>query len=271
MLEAQERFSVDDFARMQMDTLSLRAVEAKPGLLRLLANASDERVRRAIDVLTAWNCRMDRDEAGAAIFEPFFNKWSQVVIAERFPQAAVPHLAGAIGGLALELLTEDRLGWFARGNRAEAAADALRDTVIELEARLGPVMAQWTWGRVHTLALRHALSGRGDLAALLDRGGPPVRGSGVTVCNTGYDPNYMASIGANYRLIADLSSSPPALRAVDAAGASGHPGSPHYCDQSAMWLEGNHKVLTLDRAQTEREATTHLVLHPADTQRSKTH
>jgi penicillin amidase len=266
LLEAQERFSPEDFARMQMDTLSLRAVEAKPGLVRLLANASDERVRRAVEILGNWNCRMDREEAGAAIFEPFFIKWSQAVIAERFPTAAVPHLAGAIGGLALELLSEDRFGWFTRSDRAAAASDALRDTVIELEARLGADVSRWSWGRVHTLALRHALSGRGDLGVLLDRGGPPVRGSGVTVCNTGYDPNYMASIGANYRFIADLSSKPPALRAVDAAGASGEPGSPHYCDQSALWLEGEHKYLTLDRAQTEREATTRLILHANGTQ-----
>jgi penicillin amidase len=248
---------------MQMDTLSLRAVEARGPLVALLAGASDDRVRRAAAHLWAWNCRMDPNEVGAAIFEPFFNRWSQAVIAERFPPAAVPHLAGAIGGLALELLAEDRVGWFVRQDRAEAAADALRDTIDDLEARLGPDMAQWTWGRVHTIALRHALSGRGDLGELLDRGGVPVRGSGVTVCNTGYDPNYMASIGANYRLIADLSSNPPALSAIDSAGASGDPGSPHYCDQLPEWLEGRHHVLTLDRAQTEREAAARLVLHPA--------
>lgn len=163
----------------------------------------------------------------------------------------------------MELLTDDDVGWFPHRNRAEAAANALRETVIDLEARLGPDMSQWTWGRVHTIALRHALSGRGDLGALLDRGGAPVRGSGVTVCNTGYDPNYMASIGANYRLIADLSSSPPALRAIDAAGASGDQGSAHYCDQLPEWLDGRHHVLTLDRAQTEREAATRLVVNSA--------
>ena len=76
-------------------------------------------------------------------------------------------------------------------------------------------MAQWTWGRSHTIALRHALAQRGDLSPLLSRGGQPVRGDGLTVCNTGYDPNWLAVIGANYRLIADLSTNPPSLLAVD--------------------------------------------------------
>jgi hypothetical protein len=73
----------------------------------------------------------------------------------------------------------------------------------------------------------------------------------------------MASIGANYRLIADLSSNPPALRAIDSAGASGDQGSAHYCDQLPEWLANRQHVLVLDRAQTDREATTRLVVSPA--------
>jgi penicillin amidase len=140
------------------------------------------------------------------------------------------------------------------------AAEAFRHTVEDLQARCGPDISTWTWGRVHTIALRHTLSGRGDLGRLLDRGGVPVRGSGVTVCNTGYDPNYLAAIGANYRLIADLASTPPSLRAVDAAGASGDPGSPHYCDQLSEWLAGGHHELVLDRYYSRQEARARLVL-----------
>jgi len=138
--------------------------------------------------------------------------------------------------------------------------DAFRHTIGALEARLGPDPTTWTWARVHGIALRHALSGRGELGSLLDRGGVPVRGSGVTVCNTGYDPNYMASIGANYRLIADLSTSPPGLWAIDASGASGDPGSPHYGNQLPEWLAGRHHYLSLDRATVERESAARLTL-----------
>jgi len=92
---------------------------------------------------------------------------------------------------------------------------------------------------------RHALSSRGELGQLLNRGGQPVRGSGVTVCNTGYDPNYMAALGANFRLIVDLSTTPPSLQAVDAAGQSGNPGSPNYGDQLSDWIGGQYHVITL--------------------------
>jgi penicillin amidase len=263
MLEAQDRFGVEDFRRMQLDTLSLRAVEAVPPLLTVLEGVADGRLRAAAEALRSWNRRMDPDETGAAIFELFFTQWCLAVAEERFAPDAAPAIAGAIGGLALSLLAGDPTGWFARRDRRAAIVGAFGRTVEVLEARLGPDPSGWTWARVHSIVLRHVLSGRGALGELLDRGGVPVRGSGVTVCNTGYDPNYMASIGANYRLIADLSASPPGLWAIDAAGASGDPGSPHYCDQLPEWLAGRHHYLPLDRAAVEREAVDRLTLDPA--------
>lgn len=260
MLEAQDRFTVDAFARMQLDVLSLRAVDGVPPLLALLDGAGDPRLAAASAVLRAWDRRMTVDAVGAMIFEVFFAEWCRTVAAERFPAAIVDLMATASAGLALALLADDPWGWFAGGDRAAAAAEALRRALDVLEARFGADMQAWTWGRMHTIPLRHVLSGRGDLGGLLDRGGDPVHGSGVTVCNTGYDPNYLASLGANYRLIADLASDPPGLWAVDAAGTSGEPGSPHYCDQLPEWLAGRYHVIPLDRDRAEREAASVLVL-----------
>lgn len=263
MLEAQEHFGVEDFRRMQLDTLSLRAVEALPPLLAILDDIDDARLRRAVDALRTWSRRMEPAETGAAIFELFFNDWCQAVAQERFPHEAVATMAGALGGLALSLLSDDPAEWFARRSRRAAVVEAFRHTFATLEGRFGPDPSTWTWARVHAIALRHALSGRGELGTLLDRGGVPVRGSGVTVCNTGYDPNYMASIGANYRLIADLSTSPPGLWAIDASGESGDPGSPHYADQLPEWLANRHHFLSLDRATVERDAASRLTLGTA--------
>ena len=81
-------------------------------------------------------------------------------------------------------------------------------TLVDLETRLGPEMSSWTWGAIHTVHLRHHLSARGEIFRTMDRGGGPVRGSGTTVCNTGFDPNYLAVMGANYRINADLSDDP---------------------------------------------------------------
>jgi penicillin amidase len=265
MLEEQDKFSAADFARMHQDVLSMRAVEGLPRLLAALAEVTDERVQRAVGYLRAWDCRMETDSVGASLFDIFFNFWSQAVAHARFDVAVANLMAGALGGLSLELLADDKHGWFANGNRAEAVRRAFAQTLDDHTRRLGPDPAQWTWGRSHTIALQHTLSARGELGTLLNRGGLPVRGNGVTVCNTGYDPNYMAALGANYRLIADLSTSPPALDAVDAAGASGHPGSAHYGDQLHEWISGRYHSLPLEQAALEVNGQNTLVLLPIST------
>ncbi len=266
MIEAVPRLSRDDVVRMHQDVLSLRAVDGVPRLLKALASspeaARDPRLREAVTQLEGWDCRMEVDRVGAALFEVFFQHWSRAVAEERFESAAVELVSGAVAGLASELLADDAAGWFKKGGRDAAILGAFTATLAGLAARLGPDMAQWTWGRLHRIRLQHVLSGRGELGQLLDRGGLPVKGDGTTVCNTGYDPNYLAPMGANYRLIADLAATPPGLWAVDAQGQSGHPGSPHYGDQLREWIEARYHYLALDRAEVAKTIRHTLRLEP---------
>lgn len=260
MIEEGSAFNREDFARMQSDVLSERAVDSVPSLLSLLSSTADKRVKEALRFLDSWDRRMETDSAGAAIFEIFFTNWGYAVARQRFPEEAVALLSAATSGLSVALLSGDNHGWFAADDRALAAEDAMRKALDRLEDRLGPDMSAWTWGELHRVNLPHPLEGSGDLAELLSMGGQPVGGSGVTVCNTGYDPNYLAGMGANFRLFVDLGETPPALWTVDTAGQSGHPGSPNYCNQLPTWLAGDHHRVPLDRPEIEAAAADTLVL-----------
>ena len=59
----------------------------------------------------------------------------------------------------------------------------------------------------------------------------------MTVCNTGFDPNYLAPMGANLRLLVDMNDD--GMWIIDSQGISGDPGSENYCDQSKSWVDGN--------------------------------
>ncbi|MBX3015545.1 MAG: penicillin acylase family protein [Caldilineaceae bacterium] len=260
LLEAQKRFDQNDFIAMHYDVRLQRATEAIPPLLAVLAPVTDPAIQAAAAVLAAWDYQMLPDQVGAALFEVFFRQWSRTVAAARFPAAMAGLMADVVGGLALTLLHSDTVGWFAPGQREAQIVAALHATLAELRERLGGELPQWTWGRLHTITLHHPLSGRGELATLLDRGGQPLSGNGFTVCNTGADANYKATLGASYRLIADLSSSPPLLWGMDTAGQSGHPGSPHYCGQLDAWLNQAYHPLPLARAEVDEAQR--LVLQP---------
>lgn len=260
MIEERESFSKDSFAEMQQDTRTLRADEALPGLVPVLLRSGDRRLLEAARYLQEWDHNMSPDSVAASLFELFFNRWCRRVASERFEAELADALSGTIGGLAGALIHEDTAGWFAESDREAAMVHALRDTLTEIEDRLGTDMSAWEWGNLHKVQLRHVLSGRGDLGGLLDRGGLPVGGNGVTVCNTGFDPNWGALTGANYRLISDLGEE--GMWAVESQGQSGHPGSHHYCDQLSEWMDGRYHFLSFEADSGLVEAESTSVLYP---------
>jgi penicillin amidase len=266
MIEAKaaEKLSRADCAAMQQDALSPRAVRAVPHMLAVLNAAADPRLREAARHLEAWDCRVEPDRVGAALFNVFFVHWVRAVVRERFSGETAALLAGGANGLAARLLECDSVGWFGDGRRTEAVAGAMYAALAYLTDRLGPDMSAWHWGRLHVLPLRHVLSGRGDLGRLLDQGGAPVKGDAATVCCTGLGTAFEGRLGANYRLIADFGDPVPELWAVDCSSQSGHPGSPHYADQFDGWARGEYHALPLDREAATKAAVSRLVLEPGE-------
>ncbi len=259
MIEAAPKLTRNDFGDMHCDSLSLRAQGCLPHMLKIL-EGGDARSQSAVRHLAGWNCHTEPDRVGATIFAVFFGRWNKALVAERFSGDALALMGGSGNGLAVALLAGDNLGWFAAGRREEVARQVFQESLKFLEDQLGPDMAQWTWGRLHTMPLRHALSGRGDLGALLDSGGGPVCGDATTVCNTGMGGKLEARSGGNYRMIADFGEAAPRLWAIDASSQSGHAGSANYRDQFGPWLAGEYHALPLDKKGAQETAVTTLRL-----------
>ena len=254
MLESQSSFARKDFAEMQLDVKSMRAVEVLPHLIKSLELSSDPKILEATNYLKNWDAEMEINSVAASIFEIFFSTWCELVAAERFPENSLSLISGGISGLAVNLLREDKHKWFKNDNRQNATIQAMSLSISKLTALIGSNMSEWFWGEIHKINLPHKLSPIGDLNKLLDTGGAPISGNGITVCNTGYDPNYLASIGANWRHNADLSENPSGIWAIDSFGQSGHPGSPHYGNQLSNWIKGDHHFLPLDLEQVKSNA-----------------
>ena len=127
---------------------------------------------------------------------------------------------------------------------------------------MGEDIENWTWGRLHLMPLRHVLSGRGSLSELLDHGGAGVRGDMLTVGNTGLGPDWEAASGAGYRHVVDLADDPPGLWTIDGQGQSGHPGSPHFADQTPIWGEDELVPMMYDWPAIEESAEGKQVLKP---------
>lgn len=257
---APRGFTCDDFRDMHKDAVSLRAVNSLPPLLAALSDLTDIQIQAAVNILQCWDKRVAADQVAPTLFNVFFTFWSKAVADMHFDGVTAELLAKQAEGIASRLLTDDQHGWFPDGQRIPRIRSVFSDTIAYLAQRLGPDMAGWQWGRLHRMPLKHVLSMRGDLGLLLNHGGVPVNGDMVTVCNTGSDPNWLATTGAGYRLIADLSTS--SLLAVDAQSQSGQPGTPHYSDQLPAWNSGEYHVLPLNRTEAAAIVVEKLQLCP---------
>lgn len=250
MLEDRNGLSVEDMRDMQQDALNLRAAAFVPGLINVLKPANDELTEAAIAQLEAWDFRSEPNSAAPTIFNVFFTNWGLAVSRERFDKSSAEFLAKGLDACAARLLVSDEAGWFSDGNREELIRSTFAQTLTYLTERFGSEPSSWTWDKLHKMPLKHVLSVRGDLSELLDHGGAGVRGDMTTVCNTGSGIDWTAASGAGYRLIADLSSNPPVLKAVDGQSQSGHPGSSHYTDQYDDWLNGRYHDISLSRTSS---------------------
>ena len=76
--------------------------------------------------------------------------------------------------------------WFRNTSRKEMLAASLREAQAEMTKRQGSDIADWFWGRLHTLTLAHALRDNKWLAPFFSLGPFPVDGDGITVSNSYY-------------------------------------------------------------------------------------
>ncbi|MEE2884759.1 MAG: penicillin acylase family protein [Chloroflexota bacterium] len=261
MLEENDAFDRELFSKMQSDVFSERAADSVPVLIELLEQSHEEKIQEALKLLKIWDFHLEPESGGAAIFEIFFIHWSYEVALQQFSEEVSSLLKGALAGLSVQLLRENISGWFTHeADRNAAILKSMNKAIEELEHRIGKNPSSWSWGTLHKVNLPHLLDGLGDLGSLLSRGGDPVGGSGITVSNTGFDPNYLAGMGANFRLIVDLGENPPALWTVDAAGQSGHLSSKNYCDQLQTWLKGKHNKIYMNQNDISEHSVDKLVI-----------
>lgn len=236
---------------LQLDVYSGQSAAIVPALLDMIGR--DSEFASVVKLLQSWNFKATTDSAAASVSYLFHYHWLRGVLRERLPAEQVELTVPFASGIAARLLNADPLGWFRENKREDVIRATLRKALAELESRFGPDPTGWEWGKLHTLTQKHILSGRGDLGTLLDRSGSPIAGDGWTVFNATSDPaTHTAISGAGYRMIADLSDPDGRLWAIEVAGASGQPGSPHYDDEIQPWLAGTYREYRLRPSPEQR-------------------
>ena len=280
--QPDRRFTPDDFARIQADTVSLHAKTLLPILLRRTA-AMTAAEQPALDVLRKWNFDATGDSAATAIFQAWFLRLAPALVADDLGPTTSELYEGKFSFVSRFLVNalapgaDTQVGRYKedvdnpwcddvrtakRETCDDAVAGALRQGVEDLKHRLGGDMTRWRWDAVHLALFPHALDSVGALRPLLSRSmGIGGDWSTVNVGVSAADRSYEVHTVPGYREVIDLS---PAnnSRFLDALGESGHFLSPHYDDFLNDWRAVKHKKMRMERVDIERGALGHLRLVP---------
>ena len=241
LLTHETRLNIETMARIQLDTRSVQAERLLKALRPELRDVGREEpsLRRCVELLEEWDGDCAAQSAGAALFHVFYhrlmwNVWGKDLGEELF--ASYTEILNQPVAPLDAILTDPVSVWFRGTTRKEVAAASLREAHAELTKRQGPRPEDWSWGRLHTLTLPHALGTAKWLAPFFSLGPFPAEGDGCTVNNSYYRHSrpYDQVVGASLRMRVTLSD-PLRSRFVVVPGQAGNPASPHYRDQIEPW------------------------------------
>ncbi|MEM1384612.1 MAG: penicillin acylase family protein [Pseudomonadota bacterium] len=242
LLAAQERFSLDDLQRIQMDVVSPLTVEALEVLRPRLAawKPRSDQEAKAIAALMAWDGAYHSKSAAALIFEGFMIRFTEMAFTQMSRSVDGDVFAKLRRARAILLADIDNLsakGW------SESLSSALL-AAAETASR------DFVWGDVHRLDVQHIFGNIPVLGSRYRLETIPVPGSQETVFKTAHPlttEEHRTFFGAQARHLSDLAD-PDANYFVLLGGQDGWLNSPHFADQVALWRNGQTIQVPMERA-----------------------
>jgi penicillin amidase len=280
LLSANTQLSVEDAKLIMGDTHHLPAESLRPHLLA--TKPANDLEARTMEELRAWNLKCDPDQIGATIYQV----WYRFLVEETVKDELGPELTEEYlefywihGPVMLKLMGDGASGLFDDTStpnvetRDEIVRRSLSNAVAWLNKHYGPNPKEWTWGKLHTLSLRHRPFGMADIpvvSRLFSYG--PIAAPGCdrfTVNATWFtwdDPErpYAATAGTSQRIIMDVSDWDRSV-AINSSGQSESLFHTHREDLIPMWKDLKYHPLLFTRKAIDAETVSVLKLVPATT------
>ncbi|MXW93102.1 MAG: penicillin acylase family protein [Rhodospirillaceae bacterium] len=267
MLAAKERFTPDEVARMQADHVSLAARATLPLLLKV--EPADDRQRRVLDMLKAWDGAMALTRPEPLIYAAWFRELNRRLYADELGEVAKRYVSNrpdvVIGILTKHRQWCDDVGTDATEDCPAILRASLAAALDFLSDRLGDDPAVWRWGDLHYAEMRHQAFGPIPLLGRLTTIRIAANGSRFTVTKAPADfrsgNSYATRQGPGFRGVYDFSDLKKS-RFTLSSGQSGNPYSEYYDNLVQEWRDVRHWRLAPDEAAARRGAVGVLTLTP---------
>lgn len=269
-LRSLHKVGMADMLALQADRTSTPAQTFAAMLARV--TPADALSAAAQTYLPAWDGLMAPESVAATLYAvcreemlrrvmvPLLGPWARQALGGG-PYGVLMPISQLRARLLAMMAADDRSLLPAGTDWQAVLSQALSETVAWLRNQLGDDLTQWQWGRVHRTSIQHPLAAVSELAACFNPPPLPMGGDGDTVQASSLTASYTVGSTAVARLLFEVRDWRQSAWIVP-LGASGHPGSPHYADQTALWSTGRLAPMLYDWAEIGASATTQQRMEP---------
>ncbi len=251
VLQSKRKFDMGDMKTLQLDNLSLMAMDVLPQML-ILATATEDRSKQILAMLKTWDRRMVRDRPEPLIFSTWLRALNYGLYGDDLGELGKP-LLGLRPLFVLNALQENKI-WcddtqsIEKETCSDIVSRSLLQAIQQLSQKYGNTPKDWRWGDAHQSTFAHGVFNHVPLLnkitdlQIANDGGDYTVNRGASRINHEQAP-FKHIHGPGLRAIYDLSNLTRSQFQI-ATGQSGNFLSSHYRDQLTNWRDG--KFLTID-------------------------
>ncbi|TDL80690.1 penicillin acylase family protein [Peribacillus frigoritolerans] len=261
VLETEDKLTLNDMKKLQMDQRNLYAEEFLPAILKRISAADlNESEKASAKLLAKWNMEDDKEMGAPLLFHLLMKEIPVTLFEDAVPKemdALFEGKQGIVDELLRRAFNGNESEWISdKGGLDKVLLISFGNVVASLQEEYGDNPEDWKWGDYHQLYFGHPLSSASPvLKWLFNNEKPqPVGGSQITVAAANYNPEGIVNHGASWRFVIDAADMTKGHHIVG-PGQSGHVKSDWYQDQIADWMNGTYHLTDLDAVQKEESLT----------------
>lgn len=254
LLNQKEKLSIEDFTEIQNDQNSVLVKKLHKDIVEILNKAElNDMEEKALEIFTNWDGEMSAEAAGPAVFESFYLILPKNILMDEMGEDLYYEYYGnstLLKNFIENLWSNKEMEWCddittkdVEEGFDEMVIKSFKDAIAKLAEKMGDTPERWSWGSIHKFTLEHPLGSVKILEKIfnLNRGPYELGGSFHTIRPFSYpfrDP-FKVDHGASQRHIYSTANWDLSLSVIP-TGTSGVPASDHYCDQTALYINGQY-------------------------------
>ncbi len=267
LLAPKNNWTVSDVEHMMTDNTSVVATSVLANWMTVLEEKSmNQSQKQALKVLKNWKGTHNPNDTAPALY----NKWLYTYLKATFEDELGKDDFNALLGthivkqlIAGQSANETSVWWDnvktqgKKETRASILNQSFTEAVSALENQLGD-QKNWAWKKVHTVEYQHPIGKVALFRRFFNIGPFEAAGSNEVINNQLFPLNeegvYEVKAGPSTRRIIDFSDLENSVSILP-TGQSGNPMSPHYDDQTQLYMQGKFRKMKMNKKEITATST----------------